>query len=74
MCFVIANWISYEHEVEMVVVFYVFESSYYYYTGFYYFRIYLMCLCGFIKKNINVYPLYKHSNVLKFCQYNHCLL
>ncbi len=32
-----------------------------------------MYLFVFIEKNINVYPFYKHSNVLNFCQYGHCL-
>ncbi len=41
--------------------------------GFSCFEIYLICLCAFIEENINVYPLYKHSNVLTFCQYGHCL-
>jgi hypothetical protein len=26
-----------------------------------------------LKKNINVYLFYKHSNVPTFCQYGHCL-
>jgi hypothetical protein len=60
---VIANRISYEHEVEMVVIFYVFKSSFFYYMGFYYFIIYLMCLCGFIKKNINIPMCWKFVNI-----------
>jgi hypothetical protein len=33
-----------------------------------------MCVCGFIEKNINVYPLYKHAKVLTNFQYGHFFL
>jgi hypothetical protein len=42
--------------------------------GFSFSKIYSMCICGFIEKNINVCRLYKHSNVPKKIQYGHYLL
>jgi hypothetical protein len=35
--------------------------------GFLCCNIYSICLFAFIDKNINVYPLYKHSNVPTIC-------
>jgi hypothetical protein len=75
LCNVVANWIFYEEEVEMLLTFHVFKSrlNFFFKWEFNVLRN-SMCLCGFIEKNIDVYPFNKHSKVSTNFQYGCCLL
>jgi len=59
----------------MLLIFHVFKSrfSIFFKWEFNVLRN-LMCVCGFIEKNIDVYPFYKHSKVSTNFLYGCCLL
>jgi len=74
LCNVVVDWIFYEDEVEMLLIFHVFKSRF---SFFFKWEFNVLrnsrCVCGFIEKNIDVYPFYKHSKVSTNFLYGCCL-